>query len=304
MRESSGGEDIGRDTSANNVTADTAEAGTWQQSWNSRIASPELPKLLRAYQDTQPSDVDAIFMTGVTLRAGSMESYGTGDGRAFQDLAKARPSFAVLAAALALRTLYIHFGPIVRREAEIVPAADALFREVQAIVDAQPRTAPQFQATQGSAIMADTPEQQPAPTPQPAALPATVQASPMIDLAAGIPYILQFRDKARKDLTTLVTFFNSAHPDIAIGTPATIAPAPAPSTGSLLDRPSVQLGGVGLAATGILHTLGALDPNMAILAAIVSIATAALGPAGGVVGNVIMSIARAAWNASQASKPQ
>ena len=45
MRESSGGVDIGRDESASNVTAETAEAGAWQQSWGSRRASLEIEKL-------------------------------------------------------------------------------------------------------------------------------------------------------------------------------------------------------------------------------------------------------------------
>lgn len=139
MRESSGGQDIGRDQSASNVSADTAEAGTWQQSWDSRVASPELPKLLEAYRGTQPDAVDAIFKQGITLRPGALESFGDGDGRTFQDLAKARPSFAVQCAAIGLRTLCTHWGPIIRREAEIVPAADALFKQVQTIVEgAQP----------------------------------------------------------------------------------------------------------------------------------------------------------------------
>ena len=49
MRESSGRCCEGRDLSASNTTADTAEAGLFQQSWNSRFASPELPKLVSQY---------------------------------------------------------------------------------------------------------------------------------------------------------------------------------------------------------------------------------------------------------------
>src|SRR5262249_47556438 len=49
IRESAGNCFEGRDRSASNVTADTAEAGLFQQSWNSRSTSPELPKLFAAY---------------------------------------------------------------------------------------------------------------------------------------------------------------------------------------------------------------------------------------------------------------
>jgi peptidoglycan hydrolase-like protein with peptidoglycan-binding domain len=58
MRESSGNCFEGRDQSANNVTADTAEAGLFQQSWDSRSASPELPKLLAAYSANPDGSAD------------------------------------------------------------------------------------------------------------------------------------------------------------------------------------------------------------------------------------------------------
>ena len=46
MRESSGNYSEGRDMSASNVTGDTAEAGLFQQSWNSHSASPHIAQLL------------------------------------------------------------------------------------------------------------------------------------------------------------------------------------------------------------------------------------------------------------------
>lgn len=142
MRESSGGEDIGQDSSApENRTSDQAEAGTWQQSWDSRGASPELPKLLTLYCLTDPDQVDRIFGRGVNVRPGSLQNYGDGDGLAFQKLAKTRPSIAILFAAIGLRTLRTHWGPINGRAIELVPAADALFRQVEAIMTT-PATAP------------------------------------------------------------------------------------------------------------------------------------------------------------------
>lgn len=134
MRESSGGVDIGRDTSASNTSADTAEAGPWQQSWGSRRASPEIAKL--ASQAQGADNFAAIFREGVKLRPGAMDNSGDedSDGWKFQQLCKTNPAFAAQVAAIGLRTLYTHWGPIVRREVEVRPEADALFRQVQTIV--------------------------------------------------------------------------------------------------------------------------------------------------------------------------
>ena len=61
MRESSGNYTEGRDTTADNVTADTAEAGLFQQSWNSSAASPA----------TSGSDDTFDVTTGVPLAIAS-----------------------------------------------------------------------------------------------------------------------------------------------------------------------------------------------------------------------------------------
>jgi hypothetical protein len=134
MRESSGRYCEGRDLSAGNVSADTAEAGLFQQSWNSHAASPELDLLLAAYRG-KPDPLLPIFQEGVTPRAVDLVNFGEGDGAAFQRLCKASPTFAVEAAGLGLRVLRQHWGPVNRREVEIVPEADALLRQVQGVVD-------------------------------------------------------------------------------------------------------------------------------------------------------------------------
>jgi hypothetical protein len=48
---------------------------------------------------------------------------------------KSCPAFAVEAAAVGLRTIRTHWGPINRQEAELRPEPDSLFRQVQDIVD-------------------------------------------------------------------------------------------------------------------------------------------------------------------------
>lgn len=139
MRESSGNCFEGRDRSASNVTADTAEAGLFQQSWNSRGASPELPKLFEAYS-ANPDGFLSIFREGLSGSASSNE--GSGDGAAFQALCKSCPAFAVEAAAVGLRTIRRHWGPINRREAEIRPEAETLLLQVQKVIDSAPALVP------------------------------------------------------------------------------------------------------------------------------------------------------------------
>ena len=134
MRESSGRCCEGRDLSASNTTAETAEAGLFQQSWNSRVASPELPKLFAEYS-ANPQGFSSIFSEGVAPHARDLEDFGSGDGAAFQALCKSCPAFAVEVAAVGLRTIRTHWGPINRQEAELRPEADRLFRQVQDIVD-------------------------------------------------------------------------------------------------------------------------------------------------------------------------
>src|SRR5262245_2930567 len=135
MRESSGNCFEGRDRSASNVTADTAEAGLFQQSWNSRSASPELPKLFEAYS-ANPDGFLSIFREGLSGSASS--NAGSGEGAAFQALCKSCPAFAVEAAAVGLRTIRRHWGPINRREAEIRPEAETLLLQVQKVIDSAP----------------------------------------------------------------------------------------------------------------------------------------------------------------------
>ena len=140
MRESSGNCFEGRDTSANNTSSDTAEAGLFQQSWNSHTASPEIPRLFAAYS-ANPDGYLSIFRVG--LNGLPTENVGSGDGAAFQALCKSCPAFACEAAAVGLRVLRSHWGPIIRREAEIRSEAISLLQRIQDMVDAVPSTAPQ-----------------------------------------------------------------------------------------------------------------------------------------------------------------
>ncbi len=134
MRESSGRYCEGRDRSASNVTADTAEAGLFQTSWNIRSCSALLPPLFRQYK-SRPAGFKEVFAEGVTVRAGDLDNFGTGDGRDYQELAKSCPAFAVESTAIGLRNRRAHWGPINQRTAELRTDADRMFLEVQHVVE-------------------------------------------------------------------------------------------------------------------------------------------------------------------------
>ena len=133
MRESSGRYCEGRDRSAQNVTADTAEAGLFQVSFNARRASPLLPELITRYEDS--SDFVDIFREGVRCRDSDLEDFGEGEGREFQRLTKACPAFAVEFAAVGLRNVRTHWGPINARAAELRAECDEMFMQIQAAID-------------------------------------------------------------------------------------------------------------------------------------------------------------------------
>jgi hypothetical protein len=135
MRESSGQHCEGRDMSAANSDADTAEAGLFQVSHNSIAAHALLPGLSAAYRGR--TDLLDVFKEGVRCKASALKNWGSGAGRDFQELTKQCPAFAVRYAALLLRVSRKHWGPINTRKAEILPAAGKLFRDIKALVDAE-----------------------------------------------------------------------------------------------------------------------------------------------------------------------
>jgi hypothetical protein len=137
MRESSGKHCEGRDRSASNTSAETAEAGLFQTSFNARSGSPLLPRLFAQYLEN-PSGFVEIFREGVRCTAANLENFGSGQGRDFQRLSKECPAFAAEFAAVGLRNVRKHWGPITDREAELRREADTMLREVQDAIDASP----------------------------------------------------------------------------------------------------------------------------------------------------------------------
>jgi putative peptidoglycan binding protein len=135
MRESSGRHCEGRDMSADNVSSETAEAGLFQMSWNAANSNTDMVVLQDSYSLAAPEQgyMD-IFSVNVECDASDWGCYGTGRGLAYQEMAKAFPLFACETAALGLRVLRQHWGPINRKEVEILSEADDMFQEVQDII--------------------------------------------------------------------------------------------------------------------------------------------------------------------------
>ena len=134
MRESSGRYCEGRDRSASNTSADSAEAGLFQMSWDAHGASRQIPRLLDEYQANGGGGYREIFCEGVTPHRGDLDNCGSGTGLRFQQLCKDCPGFAVETAAVGLRNLRTHWGPINRREAELRQEADDMLHQVQRLV--------------------------------------------------------------------------------------------------------------------------------------------------------------------------
>jgi hypothetical protein len=136
MRESSGRHCEGRDQSANNTSSDTAEAGLFQTSYNAHSASsPEFDNLMAEFGNDEAECYLHAFEDGVSCSSSEWSSYGSGAGRDFQDLCKSCPAFAVETAALTLRNLANHYGPIINKQTELKEEADDMFTDVQRYVD-------------------------------------------------------------------------------------------------------------------------------------------------------------------------
>lgn len=137
MRESSGKYCEGRDMSASNTSATSAEAGMFQTSYNSRTSSPELGIIFNSFKSDFVNCLD-IFKENVKCTATNNTVYGTGDGRDFQQMARTCPLFAVKFAAVTFRTLYKHYGPIVRKEVEVLPVCIDMLTAVKIQMKARP----------------------------------------------------------------------------------------------------------------------------------------------------------------------
>jgi len=136
MRESSGAHCEGRDQSASNVSSDTAEAGAFQTSYNAAGASnPEFDQVMDEFAIDHSCCYLDVFSVGVSCSESNWECYGSGRGFQFQQLCKNCPLMSVETAALTLRMLCNHFGPIVRHEVELKSNSIDLFTQLRDYMD-------------------------------------------------------------------------------------------------------------------------------------------------------------------------
>jgi hypothetical protein len=144
MRESSGRFCEGRDRSANNTSADTAEAGLFQMSFDLVAPRAELLDVFHHYQSNPGEGLREIFEVEMSppARPKDLENFGpsTSPGFAFQKLSKECPAMTVEIAALGLRLEAGHWGPIINHAAEVRSASKELLLAVERIVTA-PMTA-------------------------------------------------------------------------------------------------------------------------------------------------------------------
>jgi hypothetical protein len=143
MQESSGKFCTGQDRSKpENQTADKAEAGLLQTSFDAHSASPLLPVLFANYT-ANPAGFVEVFREGCSpCKAKDLENFGAGPGRDFQKLSKESPAFAVEFAGVTLRNKRTHYGPINSHAAQVMPDCDAMLREVQDFITASPGSCP------------------------------------------------------------------------------------------------------------------------------------------------------------------
>lgn len=120
-RESSGKWCTGRDSSADNVASESAEAGVFQFSYDSRGAHP---RLLQLYAEYKPKTGEISCVS---------KDWGTGEGVPFQRLSKTNPEFAIRYGAVLIRTRKNHFGPIIRGEVEYRKECFELFKSVKGL---------------------------------------------------------------------------------------------------------------------------------------------------------------------------
>ncbi len=140
MKESSGKYCEGWDVAAGaNRESDEAEAGLFQASYNSVIASAELQRLYDEYRGNTKRCLLEVYKEGVTCRPASI--LGTGAGADFQEFAKRCPAFTTEYAMTLIRILRTHFGPLNRRTAEVEPTCDTMLSMVRQIINQNPEAA-------------------------------------------------------------------------------------------------------------------------------------------------------------------
>lgn len=132
MREISGNTTEGRDLTARRPTANSAEAGLFQTSFDSFNASPALSMLFDQYKANTGACLLNTFKEGIP-RVITRPVFGSGPGADYQRFTRDCPAFATEYVMVMLRINRRHFGPINRHEAEYFQACNDMLKQVEAV---------------------------------------------------------------------------------------------------------------------------------------------------------------------------
>jgi hypothetical protein len=137
MRESSGNTTEGRDLTATHPTANSAEAGLFQTSFDSFNVSPALSQLSDQYKANTGVCLLDTFKEGIP-RVITRPIFGTGPGADYQRFTRDCPAFATEYAMVMLRVNRTHFGPINRHEAEYFESCNDMLKQVETVASCTP----------------------------------------------------------------------------------------------------------------------------------------------------------------------
>jgi len=137
MRESSGNTTEGRDLTARNPTAASAEAGLFQTSFDSFDLSPALSQLNDQYRANTGACLLDTFKEGIP-RVITRPVFGTGPGADYQRFTRECPAFATEYAMVMLRVRRTHFGPVNRHEVEYFQPCNDMLKQVEAVASCAP----------------------------------------------------------------------------------------------------------------------------------------------------------------------
>jgi hypothetical protein len=145
IRESSGKYCEGRDMSAKGahdtpVDFRTAEAGVFQMSFTLGVGSSDaqfapLRNLYEQLRVIPYSGYRDVFMEGVPCKPELLTDFGPSAAGRFREFCVMQPALSAELAALGLRMRRHHWGPIERHTVTLSADCDALFANVQAVVD-------------------------------------------------------------------------------------------------------------------------------------------------------------------------
>lgn len=143
-RESSWKWYCGRDASATNTTASTAEAGLYQTSYNSRYnrdgatINAARDKLYKFFKADKSRCFATEYKSGLVGDATNLKNWGTGEGVVFQELSKQCTGFATEYHLMMIRERLTHYGPIKSKDAEIKPVCTDMFVKLNKAIKDNP----------------------------------------------------------------------------------------------------------------------------------------------------------------------